>query len=74
MIVPWRDKANRVIAELCRSSFLRANTRSDGKRYKKHQPYVVPPMADLLVQCLNRDDELTAKVLFHQYHLAGVNQ
>lgn len=60
----WRDKANSLIARMCRESYLKTNTKKGGGLYKKHRPYVVPEAADRLVDCLGRDDEEGAKALF----------
>lgn len=62
----WRDKANRIIGELCLSSYLQANTRPDGTRYRKHRPYRVPDDAEMLIRCLAESDEATAKAYFVQ--------
>lgn len=61
---PWREKANREIERLCRESYLHMNQYSDGTMRRKHVPYSVPAIAKALVDCLNRDDEETAKAIF----------
>jgi hypothetical protein len=61
-MVPWKLKANRIIARLCLEAYRAANA---GKR--KHVPYVVPGLAHELVRCLGRNDELGAKALFLTY-------
>jgi hypothetical protein len=63
-MTPWREKANRVIGQLCRESWRKANHDKNGNRYKRHRPYTVPEDAQTLVDCLNKDDEVTAKALF----------
>ena len=60
----WRTKAQDEILKLCRQSYVQANTRKDGKRYKKHQAYAVPVLAEELVDCLNTEDEERAKAIF----------
>lgn len=45
-------------------SYLKANVLPCGKLRKKHVPYSVPEDAAFLVQCLQRDDEHSAKALF----------
>ena len=64
---PWREKANNIIDALCMESYLQANTRKDGKPYKKHRGYSVPLLAEQLVECLDTDDEIRAKTLFLSY-------
>ena len=71
-MTPWREKAHRVIADLCLDAQRRANTRRNGKPYKRHRPYTVPLAAQRLVDCLNRDDEPGAKAVFLAL-AAGVN-
>ena len=71
MAKTWRDKAHRLIENLCWASYLQANTRKDGRRYKRHHPYTSPALADELVQCLGNDDEVGAKKLFLSYD--GIN-
>ena len=60
----WRDKAHRIIGEMCFAEWDKTNTRPDGRRYKKHRQYHVPEMAKALVDCLAHDDEERAKSLF----------
>jgi hypothetical protein len=67
----WEDKAHRLIYNLCRASYLQANTKKDGTKYKKHRPYTVPEFAEKLVDVLGWHDrkkaELEAKRLFLTY-------
>lgn len=64
----WRDKANRIIAEMSFDAWHKANTRRDGARYKKHRQYSIPEVAQELVVCLGMHDqqaaELRAKQIF----------
>ena len=60
----WEDKAHRVIADLCATSYHQANTRKDGTRYKKHRSYSIPFLAERLIECLNTNNELEAKAIF----------
>lgn len=62
-MLTWRDKAKRLIGNLCRQSYLSVNR--PGR--KRHVPYAVPELAQQLIDCLNRDDEITAKALFLSY-------
>lgn len=59
----WQDKARRLIDTACRQAYVAANP--PGTR--KHRPYHVPDIARDLIQCLNTDDEHTAKALFLSY-------
>jgi hypothetical protein len=65
--VAWRAKAETIIYKLCAESEKQANTRKDGKRYKKRRPYSVPSLAKDLVKCLGTDDEERAKAIFLSY-------
>lgn len=66
----WQDKVHARIAALCLASYLKANTRKDGKRYARHVPYSVPEEAQALVECLGKDDEERAKSIM-LYGLIG---
>lgn len=69
-MIPWRQKANRIIAELCSESYRQRNLLSNGqRRRKRHRQYSVPPTVEWLVDCLNRDDEETAKAIFLDLNL-----
>jgi hypothetical protein len=59
----WRGKCHRLISVLCEASYRRANP----VPRKRHRPYVVPQLASDLIYCLDRDDEVEAKRLFHSY-------
>ena len=61
---PWEVKAHALVAMLCRASFEAQNRLPNGKLRKKHRPYSVPETAQRLIECLNRNDEETAKALF----------
>ncbi len=67
--MPAVRKAHRIIGVLCMASYVQANTRKDGGRYKKHRPYSVPEEAEELIDCLNRDDEHTLKSIFMERHV-----
>ena len=64
---PWEEKANRLINNACRASYLRANTSPTGRKYARHVQYTVPELAEHLIDCLNRGDEEKAKALFLTY-------
>lgn len=59
----WRGKAKRIIHKQCEQSYRQANPLPR----KKHKPYHVPEFAKELLDCLNTDDEVRAKGLFHSY-------
>ena len=61
---PWRNKAHKIINNLCRESYLKSNLLPNGKLRKKHVPYAVPEAAEELIKCLNNNDEKRAKSLF----------
>lgn len=67
----WRDKAHEVIAALCYPEWKKANTLPNGHRRKKHKQYSVPEDAKMLVDCLARDDEETAKAYFLKRAMFG---
>ena len=69
--MPAVRKAHRIIGVLCMVSYLKANTRKDGGRYKKHRPYSVPVEAEDIIDCLNRDDEHTLKAIFMERNALG---
>ena len=60
----WRSKAHRIIADECHAAWLKANTKQDGKRYRHRRPYAIPALAEMLVACLNTNDEERANRLF----------
>ena len=60
----WQDKAHRIIAALCLESYSKTNTKKDGGKYKTHRPYIVPQEAEILIECLNTNDEHRAKSMF----------
>ncbi len=64
---PWEKKANEVIQTMCRESWYKANHGKNGKRFKKHRPYIIPLDAVLLINALERGDELTAKIIFQRH-------
>ena len=65
----WRDKAHREIAKAATEAFNQANTKKDGKPYKKRRPYSLPLWASELVECLGNDEEERAKAIFVHEHL-----
>ncbi len=65
------SKAHRIIGVLCMASYVKANTRKNGRRYKKHRPYSVPEEAQDIIDCLNRDDEPTLKAIFMERNALG---
>ncbi len=65
-MTPWREKANRLIANLSMMAYREANYRN-GKKLKRHVPYSIPALASQLVECLNKNDEHQAKALFLSY-------
>lgn len=67
--VTWRRKAERIIGDLCRASYLQANS---GR--KRHRSYRVPEDAEVLIHCLNTDDEQTAKAVFIRHAYGLVNR
>ena len=67
----WRDKAHREIAKAATEAYTQANTKKNGRPYKKHRPYSLPVWADELVACLGNDDEEQAKAIFVHEHLRG---
>ena len=64
----WHNKAQRLIGEMCYTSYQQANTKKDGTQYKRHRAYSVPSMAQQLIECLNTDNEVEAKGLFMALH------
>lgn len=56
----WKDKANQIIAEFCLIAYKNANP----IRGRRHKPYIVPPIAQKLVECLRTNDETAAKDIF----------
>jgi hypothetical protein len=72
MTAPWRAKAERLIAEMARSEFERANRLPNGQIRKRHVPYRLPSEADVLVTCLGSDDERGAKELFQRISILGI--
>ncbi len=58
-IEAWKRKAHRLIADMCRESYLLAN-----KGRKRHVPYSVPADAAFLIECLTNNDEVGAKNYF----------
>lgn len=40
---PWRQKAEREIARLCRAEWEAANRLPNGRLRRRHRPYGVPP-------------------------------
>lgn len=67
----WRGKAQELIGHMCEASYRQSNTKKDGTRYKKHRAYSVPALAQVLIECLNTDNEEGAKRIFLDYDLYG---
>jgi hypothetical protein len=63
----WRRKAHTIIESLAWQSYQQTNYDRSGRKYKKHRPYRLPMVAEVLVECLNTNDEIRAKVLFATY-------
>ena len=63
----WHDKAHELIAAMCMESYRQMNPVS--KKRKKHVQYAVPALAQLLVECLNKNDEERAKSIFMNYDI-----
>lgn len=61
--LPWRHRAERLIAEASRQEYERAQTKKGGGKYKKHRPYSLPNWVVDLVQALGENDEERAKVI-----------
>jgi hypothetical protein len=69
----WHNKAQQIIAVMCKASYLEANTLPNGSMRKRHVAYSVPVEAKLLIECLNRDDEETAKsIMAHNYEIQKI--
>jgi hypothetical protein len=68
----WRTKAERIIAGLSLAAYTEANTSPLGRKYKKHHPYTIPRIAEELVICLNKNNEVRAKQIF-MYELQTAN-
>lgn len=62
----WQDKAHRLIGEMARSAYEKANRLPDGRFRKKHISYSLPEDAHRLVRFLGADDETGAKALFQE--------
>lgn len=62
----WRDKAHRLIGDMCLAAYQKVNPQPRyGKR--KAKPYQVPALAQELVECLNTNNEDKAKGIFLGY-------
>lgn len=57
----WRQKAHRVISDLCSAAY-----QEEKRRYPKRKKvrYSVPYLAQELVECLHKNDEEKAKAIF----------
>ena len=62
-LAPWEVKAHQLISAMCFASWRQANP--PGR--KRHRPYSVPALAQELVTCLGRNDEVGAKAIFLAY-------
>jgi len=60
----WRNKARSIISAECSASYKAVNFTKAGKKLKKHVPHTVPPIAQALVECLQKNDECRAKAIF----------
>jgi len=65
----WSDKAHQMIANEATKQYNLANTRKDGKPYKKHHPYTLPEWVHNLVNALGSNDEETCKAIMMYPHL-----
>lgn len=74
MIIPWRTKAENVIAALSLEAYRAANVKANGTKRKKHVPYTIPEDAQTLANCLKTNDEETAKAIFQRHAFGFVNK
>ena len=65
----WHDKAHEIIAKESLASYVKANTKKDGRKYKTQRPYSIPVIAQKLVTCLNTNNEERAKGLIYEYSI-----
>lgn len=76
MLTAWETKAHRVIAELARDAWRRANHDKHGRRYVTHRAYVMPDDAVALVVALGDHDrvraEETAKAIFQRHTFGAI--
>lgn len=63
MTETWQGKAHRIIGKLS----LRAYKQANPKPNRQAKAYGIPQLAADLVDCLNRNDEVGAKLLFLSY-------
>lgn len=63
----WQDKAHKLIAEMCLQSYRQQNPDRKGKSILQHKPYSVPALAQVLIACLDTDNEEAAKHVFLNY-------
>lgn len=61
--VSWWHKAQEVIAEEAFACWQKANTKKNGKRYKKHRPYSLPDWCNALVEACGQRNEARAKAI-----------
>lgn len=57
----WQDKVKEEIGKLCNQAWREANPKSDG--HGKQKQYVIPEMAEAMLNALNKDDEEEGKRL-----------
>lgn len=71
----WKEKAHRVINDLCRQSYLKSNRLPDGTLRKRHVPYSIPQEAQDLIRCLKDNDEVGAKEMFlNNYRISKLEE
>lgn len=71
----WQQKAQTIIAKLSMDAYRQANTRKNGKPYKRHRAYSLPQVAHDLVDCLNTNDEHRAKsIMMWDYDVRRVTE
>lgn len=69
----WHNKAQQIIAALSKAAYLEANQLPNGNMRKRHVSYSIPYEAKLLIEALNRDDEMAAKSLMsHDYEIQKI--
>ena len=70
---PYVIKAHALIQALCTTSWTQANTAPNGRRYARHRPYTIPPLAQALVEQLGQHDEEAVKaIMLHANYLSQI--
>lgn len=65
---PMVERAHRLIASDARIAWRKANTRPNGRRYKRHRPYSLPDRAAALVEALGSGDpERVSAIMLYRY-------